>query len=120
MWIATENGFYSIVKNNFSDEKENELIVRARKKEDLANVFDAARIETSTQKDYAYRVFASRKEVEALLVATIHNLDYGNFKDHIKSLPSQKDKVPFYSEIWSIMNEYQGQFIKGLYNFTRK
>jgi len=119
MWIATETGFYSIVKNNLSDSTSNEFLVRARKKLDLKNIFDSDRIITSRNKDYAYRVFASKEEVKIILDNTVENLNYSNFKDHIKSLPDQKDKLSFYSEIWSTMNEYQGLFIKGLYNFRK-
>lgn len=117
MWLATEKGFYSVVINTQSKNKESEILIRARKKSDLENLNTGRKVHISKKKDYAYRIFVSRQTFLRILLDLGSELQYSNFKDHIKGIPNQKDKVSFYSEIWLTMNEYQGKFIKGLYNF---
>jgi hypothetical protein len=119
MWLATEKGFYSIVINHESKSEGSEIIIRARKKDDLENLNTGRKIHVNKNKDYAYRIFVSRHLLLKLLIQLGSELDYSNFKNHIKSIPSQKDKAESYGRIWSIMNDYQENFIKGLYNFGR-
>lgn len=117
MWLATKDGFFSIVKNTQSKKEKEAYFVRARKSQDLRNAFPKKIVYVSRQKDYAYRVLVSKTELKKLMNKTVNDLDYYNFKDTIKKIPNQRDKVPFYNEIWAVMNDYQSKFIKGLYNF---
>lgn len=116
MWIATEKGFFSIVK----DTTTGMMLVRARKKSDLKELFPKKKIITNENKDYVYRVYATQKEVANKLFGLGAQIDYHNFKGHIGKVKKQKDKLPFYSQIWTIMNEYQAKFAKGLYNFAEE
>lgn len=117
MWLATERGFYSVVINTQSKSQGSEILIRARKKSDLENLNTGRKIHISKKKDYAYRIFVSRQIFLRILLDLGSELQYSNFKGHIEGIPNQKDKVPFYSQIWHVMNEYQGNFINGLYNF---
>lgn len=116
MWIATEKGWFSIVKEHDSEL----ILVRARKKNDLKLLFPGKKIIRNKSKDYVYRVKVRRSEIVSKMVDLFLELDYTNFKDHIGDLKSQKDKLPSYSRIWSIMNDYQGDFVKGLYNYSEE
>lgn len=117
MWLATEKGFYSVVINNESKSEGSEIIIRARKKKDLENLNTGRKVKVSKKKDYAYRIFVSRETFIRVLLDLGVEFNYSNFKDHIKSIPDQKDKLSFYTQVWSIMNEYQSLFINGLYSF---
>ena len=114
MWIATEKGFFSIVKDTVTGS----MLVRARKKRDLKQLFPGKKIITDRNKDYAYRVFATQDEVAEKLFDLGLEIEYHNFKSHIGETKNQKDKLPFYGQIWSIMNDYQSKFIKALYHFS--
>jgi hypothetical protein len=113
MWIATEKGFFSIVENK----ETGRILVRARKKDDLKNLFPEKQIITNRKRDYAYRVTVKRIELCEKLFDLGSELNYSNFKAHIATLEDQKDKTEYYGRIWSIMNDYQSKFIRGLYNY---
>ena len=80
MWIFTNHGFYSIVKDKSS---ETNLLVRARKREHLEVLFDRSRITYSPKRDYQYRVNAHRDEVSDLLYYSTNDITYTNFKNSI-------------------------------------
>ena len=116
MWLATKMGFFSIVINTRNTNENDAFIVRARKREDLNIAFPQKQVIRTTDSDYAVRVQCSQVELNQLFQDFASTIDYPNFKGEIAKTESQKDKVSFYSKIWSIMNEYQGLFEKGIYN----
>lgn len=117
MWLATKYGFYSIVK---SKEQENCYMVRARKAIDLKNLRLKKRIHKSNETDYMFRIFINTQELLNLMVKFGSNIDYSNFKDKIAKVKNQKEKVPFYARIWSIMYEFQFKDIDFTYGrYTR-
>jgi|GEM_PF-1605902 len=111
MWIASKNGFFSIVQHRDDPEQ---VLVRSRVKKDLEEVFPEDRILHTPGGDYHWRVFASKKEVGELLLQLMAELDYPNFKGRIANTPNQKDKLKAYHHIWSIMHDY------GLKKFDKK
>jgi hypothetical protein len=78
MWICFNNAFISIV----ADQRSDGLMVRARKREHLVNLFGkrAKIIETPPPADYRWRTIATRKQVADLLVRQVDELSYVNFK----------------------------------------
>jgi hypothetical protein len=63
-----------------------ELTVRARKREHLTNVFGpSATIEVTPDRDYKYRTIAGRKKAADIVSSRVQNIDYGNFKDSVRS-----------------------------------
>lgn len=110
MWLATKQGFYSIVKNN---ESQSGYIVRTRAKKDLENLkilvdeLKDRKIVTTIESDYMFRIFIKQEELFELMLFIADDIDYSNFKDKIKYSPNQSDKVGYYSEVWGIMHDYQ-------------
>lgn len=103
MWIASKNGFFSIVQHRDDAEQ---VLVRARVKKDLAEIFPEDRIHHTPGGDYDWRVFGSKKEVSEILLQQMAELDYPNFKGKIAKTPSQEDKLQAYHQIWSVMHDY--------------
>lgn len=101
MWLATQYGFYSVVKIRKSED----YFIRARKKNDLTNVFPKDRVITTYDSDYWYRVVVSKTELNSFM-EKVSDIEYTNFKDHIKTT-EQKDKMVPYNEIWYCMYVYQ-------------
>jgi len=90
MWIATKNGFFSIVKI----ENENKFFIRARCKKDLLNCFDEDRIFESINANYRYRVIVCKKDLHTF-VLNQSEIDYHNFKDSLyKSGQQDKSTTP--------------------------
>lgn len=111
MWIASKNGFFSIVQHRDDPEQ---VLVRSRVKKDLAEIFPEERILHTPGADYHWRVFASKNEVSDILLRQMTELDYPNFKGKIAKTPSQEDKLSAYHHIWSVMHDY------GLKKFDKK
>lgn len=106
MWIASTDGFISIVQHR---EFPDTLLVRARVQKDLLCLFPEAAILETLDADYRFRVLVSKKDVAALIAQKILDLDYPNFKNKIANVPSQKDKLTAYHEIWEVMWQYGKQ-----------
>lgn len=79
MWITLNKGFFSIVANNH---RPGELLVRARRAEDIVRIFTLPPQETP-ERDYPFRVSLPRKQVAEVIGAQVLAVDYGNFKDSI-------------------------------------
>ena len=108
MWIASENGFFSIVKHNGDADK---WLIRARAFKDLSGAFPEERIKVIDQADYRFRVEVTRQELTSFLLDQ-GDIDYTNFKNHVAAT-SQRDKLPYYSKIWGIMYDYQREIGEG-------
>lgn len=102
MWIVMNDAFISIVQ---STKNENEVVVRARVAEDLANVWPEHKsdiIETSDS-DYRYRLFLNKEHVAETIKDSILDIDYPNFKNSVK----QTWRKNAYMKIWSVMYDVQ-------------
>ena len=106
MWFCFNKAFVSIVALHNSDR----LLVRSRKRMHLVRLFPMRRdeIETTPERDYRFRITASREEMAGLVAASVKEIDYPNFKNSVKD-PGLHD---MYSAWWSDHYHYQSQ--KGL------
>lgn len=110
MWLATKFGFYSIVQTK---NREDLFMVRARAEKDLLNLKEKIlflhnrKIKRTEDSDYMFRMFLDKPEVDILMIFMSNNIDYSNFKDEVHNIKNQRDKVPFYMRIWSVMMDYQ-------------
>ena len=101
MWIFTNKGFLSAVEDRNNAEK---LIVRARSKQHLRNIFgNEAKIEVTPTADYRYRVSVDKKSFAELIKKEVENISYDNFKNSIK----EEDYHHAASEVWMSMRYYQ-------------
>lgn len=83
MWLFTNKGFVSVVADR-ADTKTGNLLVRARDRNHLAELFPNAEIFSKTPSDYKWRAWVSREDVAELMLQTVNSIDYTNFKDSIR------------------------------------
>ena len=133
MWIATQYGFFSIVKNQRKDEP-NTMQIRERCRGDLENLqqlyidkweatrmedidpewgklsSDAPQIIETPQADYGFRMIVHLMQLMFFMSCICQGIDYPNFKNMIHDNPDQADKLQAYSDIWSVMYDYQNHY----------
>ena len=81
MWVCLSNAFLSIVCKECGPD---ELLVRARRKGDIENVFPDAKVKRSPGTDYLFRAVVKRAEVAAAMVREVESIDYDNFKNSVR------------------------------------
>ena len=88
-------------------------MIRARAEKDLQNLKNSLsvlkdhEIKITKQADYHFRLLINGEELSQLMQFFASEIDYPNFKDKVKTIPNQKDKLPFYHDIWVVMYQYQ-------------
>ena len=102
MWICLNNAFLSIIAPTAGTTaaKSGVLIVRARCKGDIEDVFPDASVTHTPNRDYAFRATIGREAVADAIAAQARQIDYGNFKDSV----TECDRHDAYFEIWKAMN----------------
>lgn len=107
MWIATNEGWVSVVKRRGTDE----LLVRARSEEHLlcvlfhlqrGMVFDKDRMFVDPDADYPYRMYVTREEFNTYMDKQIDFIDYDNFK---ASVPD-KTYARALNDVWYTMYQW--------------
>lgn len=82
MWIYSTLGFFSIVKHRH---ELGSYLVRARCRDDLASLLEAAGLPASFQytpsADYPFRVTVPGNAFSRIMLALLKTVDYPNFKD---------------------------------------
>lgn len=108
MWIANQDGFFSVVKK--SPLPNRPFCVRSRIKQDLVNYLrrigkignhTGYDILENVATDYQFRAFISQKDLGRYQIAIANALDYDNFK---ASLPDKEEHCPnrhrVYMDVW--------------------
>jgi len=102
MWLFTTDGFYSVVHDKYC--KPDELMVRARKREDLENLFAhkiTGEILEIGHADYRFRMAVKRKIWSKYLAGYANKMAYSNFKG---TLPlNDHARHDAYFKCWSAM-----------------
>jgi hypothetical protein len=81
MWIMLNDAFISIVHKDCAA---GELLVRARRKGDIEQVFGRrVYVERRTDADYLYRAIVTKTEVKMAMEREVDRVMYGNFKDSV-------------------------------------
>ena len=125
MWIASNIGFYSIVKkpSHLNEDGPEVHVVRARDKDDLTRLLaktslpsgfawkhqSVTRIHDWDSSDYRYRIYVEEAEDFAAMFSTLSStITYDNFKDEIKDTPHQHKKYEPYAILWlNIMDAHR-------------
>lgn len=102
MWIFTPHGFISVVADK-DNPKSERVLVRARAKHHLVNLFPECEPFEKIGSDYAWRAWIDRREVSGLMDDLIQGLAYPNFKNEIKD-PAYHDAC---LDVWQAMYGYQ-------------
>ena len=101
MWLCFNNAFVSAVADRNDP---NRLMVRARRREHLVNLFGAdADLIEGAGTDYKYRVFIERHVLADLTHKTLMSLDYDNFKNSVED----NDLFDLYADFWQLHYEMQ-------------
>ena len=99
MWIFTSQGFLSIVAHR---EIPDSLLVRARKRHHLEDLFPDSEIIELETADYRFRTTATRFEVDDIISDYIMNIDYDNFKNSVPDFEYRHAT----GRVWSTMYAY--------------
>lgn len=102
MWLFTESGFLSAVRNS---ENPDVLIVRARDEESLRGLSEAAQtqIMATPEHDYPFRTMVSKDLFAEWVLEQVSNLDYMNYKAHMWSQrPEFGDAL---HDVWVAMHQ---------------
>lgn len=106
MWIALPDSFISVVAHRKNPDR---LVVRARDKDSLLNLFPEKTIHFSPDRDYAYRTIVSRIELTDVMVERIEDIDYHNFKNEAKKYDTRRAQM--FSDMWFAHWNYQHELI---------
>ncbi len=102
MWLFTSNSFVSIVVDK---ENQHRLLIRARCKGDIEELFPQSSVFIDENADYRYRAYISKSEVSQNLFEYIDNLNYTNFKNSIPDEKSTYQDACLW--VWTIMKDLQ-------------
>lgn len=115
MWVFTEDGFYSAVRERRAGKHKGQMVVRGRSLEDLerfvAKYADgkASPIHTTGGgefTDYGYRFWMSPEDFGSALARVAEAVEYTNFKSRaLKTLGSKREHL--LHDIWSVMAKVQ-------------
>tara|TARA_R110002167_G_scaffold160643_1_gene356745 strand:- start:4452 stop:4793 length:342 start_codon:yes stop_codon:yes gene_type:complete len=94
MWIAFNDSWLSIVENR---NDEDTLLVRARSKDHILNVFPNCDWFKDETADYPYRVYITREHVADVVSKRLMEISYPNFKNSV----DDEKLHNVYSNIWS-------------------
>lgn len=103
MWIFLSNSFLSIVKHRG---KTGTLLVRARVKGDIEQVFPKAKVVKTPSADYLYRAEVSRAAVAKALAEQVERIEYDNFKSSV----DDPDRHVVCHRIWQLTSAMQLKF----------
>jgi hypothetical protein len=81
MWICLNNSFLSIVHKNCEPDQ---VLVRARRPNDIERIFPDAKVDRDINADYLYRATISRLDVALAIAHEVNNIEYPNFKESIE------------------------------------
>lgn len=101
MWIMLSDAFLSIV--TAGPGLYDQLLVRARVKNDIERIFPRAKVLYTPGGDYHYRANVDRQTVVNKLTVEIVNIDYENFKNSVV----EKDRHDAYLRCWVAMADFQ-------------
>jgi len=110
MWLATKQGFFSIVRDRDTEEK---FWVRGRSIEDVEKLHEfllrpiSIPVIITPDADYVARFEVNKAGLKTLMSEMADSVDYSNFKDMIMVHNDQSDKVLAYTDMWAIMLNYQ-------------
>jgi 8-oxo-dGTP diphosphatase len=109
MWLATQHGFYSIVRK----QGESRLTVRARVAEDLDVLRkhflpELSPTVTGAGTDYPFRGTCSAAAFAAAQVKLALDIDYANFKQRVGQVQGA-GRSGVYGQAWAVFKKLEGQ-----------
>ena len=102
MWIFLNDAFVSIVAHKDDPDK---VVVRARVRGDIENVFGDVEVIETDNSDYRFRAFLPREMVANVVWNSLMDVDYTNFKDSVK----ENRRHDAYLGVWDVMRRLQDE-----------
>lgn len=106
MWICLNKAFLSIVEPGARDPAAaggDMLLVRARVRGHIEEVFSGATAIEVPGRDYQFRAYLPRELVASTIAKNIAGIGYGNFKNSVKDGPLHDA----YATVWGVMAQEQ-------------
>ena len=100
MWFCFNDGFISAVQHR---DEPDMLVVRARRRDILGNLFPEHKVIVGGSTDYNYRVFIGKEDFSAVVAKRIQAIDYSNFKNSVED----DDLHALYADFWQLHYAYQ-------------
>lgn len=100
MWFAFRDAWLSIVAH---EHEPNLLLVRARRRGDIENVFPYARVIETPGRDYLFRAEIPRDEVSRVIAEVVYTMRVTNFKSSVRD----KELHSAYVDVWRRMAKLQ-------------
>ena len=100
MWICFNDGFVSAVEHRDSSDL---LMIRARRRDILQNLFPNEHLIEGGSTDYQYRVVGSKAVFGDVVSKRISEISYPNFKDSVED----HELHELYEKFWSLHRRYQ-------------
>jgi hypothetical protein len=100
MWFCFNDGFVSAVQDV---KNKNLLVVRARRREHLENIFPDTKILVNAGTDYKYRVYIEKQKFALIVKERILDINYDNFKNSV----DDNDLRKLYGDFWYLHYRYQ-------------
>lgn len=113
MWLFTRHGFYSVVRDTYSRDRDH-MAIRARDREHLENLgklVDSGRIIETPEADYRWRIVVPRRVwLERIMPALAEDVEYTNFK---KSVPNDTYDVGNWilHDMWETLYRFQDRIL---------
>lgn len=106
MWLITEIGFFSAVRDRNTDQ----TLVRARDRRDLERLcrdyIGYHTIETTEDSDYRHRLRVDPMTWSRAVADLASAINYGNFKDRVADTLGA-ERAAIYMEVWHDLYEIQ-------------
>ena len=99
MWLCLQNGLLSVVADRSSPSR---LVIRARRRKVLEEIFPNVEITVSEQADYKYRVLEDRETFAKLVAKITAQVQYFNFKSSVED----PDLYELYERFWEMHQKY--------------
>src|SRR5262245_31133515 len=109
MWICSKLGFFSVARRGSAECWE----IRARMDQDLRELLAASGLNTeilrTPDSDYRFRIEVDRGGFERLMGILAETVDYASFQDAVRSLASQRGKLPAYETLSEALRQIQNE-----------
>ena len=99
MWIFLPDSFLSVVAHR---DRPDDLLVRARSREDLERVFPFANVFEDPTADYRYRSVIGREVVAKRVADAVRSVEATNFKGAVR----EDDRHDAYLQVWGAMSRW--------------
>lgn len=100
MWLITQHGFYSIVRDR---DNASRYLVRARVSKDLQNLKSLAGLEAEIRstpgREYPFRLLVDERELPRVMNALGNTIDYPSFSARIANRIDQACRTLLYGEV---------------------